>query len=63
MNWELQQHEKLFKATGLKVGDRVVNDLGQEGTLYLSGIGYACVRLGEKYAVIWDKSFVKKEKQ
>jgi hypothetical protein len=61
-NEELIAQEKLFQATGLKVGDFVIDRLtGHKSILYLSGIGYACVRTGEWRAEIWRAGFVKDE--
>jgi hypothetical protein len=61
-NYELTAQKKLFAATGLKEGDRVIDKYdGVCGILYISSIGYACVRMGEGRAAIWNKDFVKDE--
>jgi hypothetical protein len=59
-DWELIAQRKLFDATGLRVGDTVTDSLtGETGTMYLSGIGYACVMLSSGRRVMWGNHFVK----
>lgn len=59
-NWELIAQRNIFDATGLKIGDKLVNpETGETGTLYLSDIGYACVMLSNGRRVIWGDCFRK----
>lgn len=61
-NFELTQQQKMFAATGLSPDDFLINRrTGQRGWLYRSGTGYACVKLQEGGAVIWNAEFVKDE--
>ena len=59
-DWELIAQRKLFDATGLRVGDIVKDSLtGENGILYLSGSGYAAVKLTNGRRVIWGNHFEK----
>jgi hypothetical protein len=65
-NFELTQQQKFFNATGLHEGDAVVNyRTGQRGWLYISAVGYACVRFSRLregvMAVIWNDEFERDE--
>lgn len=59
ITYKKDQLEKIFVATGLRIGDEVTHRInGSKGFLYLSGFGYICVRM-DKGAVIWGDVWIK----
>lgn len=57
---EFDVQKKLFKATGLKIGDEVRDPvLELQGNIYISEAGYVCIRTGEWRGVIWHDGFKK----